>query len=736
MAKPEEKCGAGCCCAHDHIHEHGVEVAAAVEGMPLMANSLVFDLKGLDCADCAKKLEIKLSRLSGLSQVVVNFGAAKLYVQGELPAQRIINAVREAGYEALLPGQQESNDDNKSFWLKDRKARFTLASGLLWVLGLILWTGGWVAAALPVLLCSIGVGAVFTVRTAFYSLKSGLAMDMNVLMTIAVLGALALGEWVEAATVVFLFSLGNSLEAFTMDKTRKSIRGLMELAPDEALVKRDGSEMTVPVQELVIGDKVIIKPGARIPIDGRVLEGRSSVNQAPITGESVPAAKEPGDEVFAGTINENGLLVVEVTRLAADTTLARIINLVEEAQAQKAPAERFVDVFARYYTPTVIVLALLVGAIPPLMFSGDWSVWFYRAITLLVVACPCALVISTPVSIVAAIGNAAKKGVLIKGGAHLEQAGKIKAIAFDKTGTLTWGQPVVTEIAPVSGYAEEEVLAKAAAVEAGSEHPLAGAILKEMNHRGLQVPPVKEFAALTGRGAKALVDQEVYYVGSPAFFTKDLGLSLGQLAAQVHRLEEQGKTVMMVGRDEEILGAIACGDTLRETSRQAVAALKQQGIKRVVLTGDNPRTAKSLARELELDSFRAGLLPEDKVDAIKELVKEYGPVAMVGDGINDAPALAAANVGIAMGGAGTDTALETADIALMADDLSKLPFTVRLSRKALSIIRQNIAFALIVKLIAVIMVFPGILNLWIAILADTGAALIVIANGMRLLKVK
>lgn len=750
MARIEGKCGADCCCAHDHDHdhdhehdhghgcghEHGLEIAAAVEGMSLMANSLVFDLKGLDCADCAKKLEIKLGKLSGLTQAKVNFGAAKLYVQGELPAQKVINAVREAGYEALLPGQQESREENKSFWLQDKKARLTLASGLFWALGLLLWTAGLESAAVPVLLCSIVVGAVFTVRTAFYSLKSGFAMDMNVLMTIAVLGALYLGEWMEAATVVFLFSLGNSLEAFTMDKTRKSIRGLMELAPNEALVRRNGSEMPIPVEELVIGDEVIIKPGARIPIDGRVLEGRSSVNEAPITGESVPAAKGCGDEVFAGTINGNGLLVVEVTRLAADTTLARIIAMVEEAQAQKAPAERFVDVFAKYYTPTVIVLAALIAVVPPFMFSGDWATWFYRAITLLVVACPCALVISTPVAIVAAIGNAAKKGVLIKGGAHLEQAGKIKAIAFDKTGTLTWGRPVVSNIVPVPGYSKEEVLAKAAAVEAGSEHPLAGAILKEINQRGMQVPPAKDFSALTGRGAKALVDQEVYYVGSPVFFTEDLGLPLGQLVDQVHRLEEQGKTVIVVGREKEILGAIACGDTLRETSRQAVAALKQQGIKRVMLTGDNPRTAKSLARELELNSFRAGLLPEDKVDAIKELVEDYGPVAMVGDGINDAPALAAANVGIAMGGAGTDTALETADIALMADDLSKLPFTVRLSQKALSIIRQNIAFALIVKLAAVTMVFPGILNLWIAILADTGAALIVIANGMRLLKVK
>ncbi|NLC77795.1 MAG: heavy metal translocating P-type ATPase, partial [Clostridia bacterium] len=526
------------------------------------------------------------------------------------------------------------------------------------------------------------------------------------------------------------------LEAFTMDKTRKSIRELMELAPAEALVKRNGLEMLVPVDELAIGEQVIIKPGTRIPIDGRVVEGRSSVNQAPITGESIPAPKEPGDEVFAGTVNEKGLLVVEVTRLAADTTLARVIKMVEEAQAEKAPAERFVDVFAKYYTPAVIALAALIAIVPPLVFGADGTMWFYRAITLLVVACPCALVISTPVAIVAAIGNAAKQGVLIKGGAHLEQAGKIKAIAFDKTGTLTRGQPVVSDVIPAPAYSIEDVLTKAAAVETGSEHPLGGAIINELNRRGLTAPGAKDFAALTGRGAKALVDHETFYVGNPDFFVRDLGLALGNLKEQVRRLEEQGKTIIMVGSEKEILGAIACGDTLSETGLEAVAALKKQGIKRVMLTGDNAGTAKFLARELELDSFRAGLLPEEKVSAIKELAKEYGPVAMVGDGINDAPALAAANVGIAMGGAGTDTALETADIALMADDLSKLPFTIRLSHKALSIIRQNIAFSLIVKLAAVTMVFPGILNLWIAIVADTGAALIVIANGMRLLKVK
>lgn len=706
-----------------------------VEDQLTASHSLTFDLLGLDCADCAQKLELKLSRMPGVRTVKVNFAAAKLYVDGEASPDQIVAAVAEAGYQAVWP-EQSAIRREQSFWLQNKKSLLTVISGGLWFLGLVLWFTGLTAAAIPTFMGAIVVGAVYTVRAAFYSLRNGLMMDMNVLMTVAVAGAIALGEWMEAATVVFLFALGNTLEAYTMDKTRNSIRGLMELSPQEALVLRDGKEQVVPVSSLRLSDVVIIKPGSRIPIDGQVVEGSSAVNQAPITGESVPVPKEVGDEVFAGTINENGRLLVEVTKLAGDTTLARIIALVEEAQSQKAPAERFVDVFAKYYTPSVIVLAILLAVVPPVFFGREFQEWFYRALTLLVVACPCALVISTPVSIVSAIGNAARNGVLIKGGAHLEQAGQIKAVAFDKTGTLTWGQPVVTEVVPMAGYTPDEILQIAGAIEIGSEHPLADAILKEASARQLELAAGAEFMSLTGRGAKAMVQGQWHYVGSPVFFQQELGLSLGELEHQILRLETEGKTVILLGTDRELLGLIACGDRPRESSRHAIASLKRQGIKTVMLTGDNPRTAQALASELKLDDFRAGLLPENKMEAVEGLKRQYGTVAMVGDGINDAPALATADVGIAMGTAGTDTALETADIALMADDLAKLPFTIRLSQQALNIIRQNIAFALIVKAAAVFLVFPGILNLWIAILADTGAALMVIANGMRLLKVK
>lgn len=743
-------CTTTCCCPHDHSadhhhhdhdhchHEHQTEVfkdlAYSLEDDGLTIKSQAFELSGLDCADCARKLEIKLNKLAGVIRARVNFGASKLYVEGDIDPDKIAKAVKEAGYEVWFP--QKVNDEGGSFLWQNKKTLTTLIAGILWLIGGGIWFSGYEEAAIAILLPAIIIGGFYTVQSAFYSLKNSMSMDMNVLMTIAVTGALFLGEWLEAATVVFLFALGNALEALTMNKTRNSIKNLMELAPDEALVTRNGAETLVPVAEIKLGEKVIIKPGARIPIDGKVVEGRSAVNQAPITGEAIPVAKEIGDGVFAGTINENGLLIVETNRLAGDTTLDRIVTMVEEAQAEKAPVERFVDTFARYYTPTVIVLAFSIAALPPLLMGQQFAPWFYKAITLLVVACPCALVISTPVSIVAALGNAARKGVLIKGGAHLEGAGKLKAIAFDKTGTLTIGRPVVTDLLPAKGMTSGELLQIAAGVEKGSEHPLASAILTELKDRNLKPIMATDFTALPGQGVSALINGETYYVGSPNFFTQDLKIKDLEAEKQIEGLENQGKTVMVVGYPKKILGIIACGDALRESSLEAIRVLKEKGIATLMLTGDNKRAAANLAEKLQLTDFKASLLPEDKVAAIKEFKGQYNVVAMVGDGINDAPALAAADVGIAMGGAGTDTALETADIALMADDLSQLPFLFGLSRKALNIIRQNIAFALIVKVLAVLLVFPGILNLWIAILADTGATLVVIANGMRLLRVK
>jgi len=560
---------------------------------------------------------------------------------------------------------------------------------------------------------------------------------MNTLMTIAIIGAAAIGEWGEGATVVFLFAISEALERFSMDKARQSIRSLMNVAPKEAIIRRGDQEMLISVNDIDIGDIMIVKPGQKIAMDGRVVKGRSSVNQAAITGESVPVEKSPGDEVFAGTINEEGLLEVEITKRVEDTTISKIIHLVEEAQAEKAPSQAFVDRFAKYYTPAIMVMALGIAVIPPLFFGGEWGDWIYRGLALLVVGCPCALVISTPVSIVTAIGTAARNGVLVKGGIHLEESGSLSVIAFDKTGTLTKGVPVVTDFVRLQGPAESELLAIAAAIEKWSQHPLASAIVRkaEEEHVDLEAWKAEDFASITGKGAKAVVNGELYYIGSPRLFV-DLQAIDSEVSSQIQRLQEQGKTVMLLGTERQIFAVIAVADEVRQSSKEVIRKLHALGIqKTVMLTGDNLATAKAIGKQVGIHEVKAELLPQHKLEAIKEL-KQMSKVAMVGDGVNDAPALANATVGIAMGGAGTDTALETADIVLMADDLTKLPFTIKLSRNALKIIKQNITFSLVIKAIALLLIVPGWLTLWLAIFADMGATLIVTLNGLRLLRTK
>jgi Cd2+/Zn2+-exporting ATPase len=597
-------------------------------------------------------------------------------------------------------------------------------------------------------------------------------LNIEFLMTLAAVGAMAIGAWEEGALVTFLFSLGETLESYTMDRARNAIRSLMALAPDEATVLRpctdcdehsgqrlpDGSvyedgpcpwcgvhPARVPVAELAIGDAILVQPGERVPMDGQIVEGTSAVDQAPITGESIPVEKTAGDEVFAGTINGDGALEVRVTRLAADNTLSRIIDMVAVAQSQKAPSQRWVDVFARYYTPAVVVLAIIVATAPPLLFDqpfldpvGGGRGWLYRALSLLIIACPCALVISTPVSIVSAISNAARNGVLIKGGAYLEAAGRLLVVAFDKTGTLTRGKPSVTDVIPWGPRSAHEVLALAAAVESRSEHPLARAVVEAAKPAHPGTASARDFQVLKGRGARAQVDGALVYVGNLTLFA-DEGASLPPaLRAQVEQLEEAGKTTMVLAtRDPawDFWGLIAVADTVRPDAREAVAALRRLGIRRtVMLTGDNERTATAIAAQASIDEFRANLLPADKVDAVARLLAEHGQVAMVGDGVNDAPALARATVGIAMGGAGTDQALETADIALMSDDLTRLPFAIRLSRRALRIVRENIGFSLLIKSAFVVLALLGMATLWMAVFADMGASLLVILNGMRLLR--
>lgn len=647
--------------------------------------------------------------------------------------------VKAGAFENLkfVSEKEQFDDVNKDPFVK--RYATVIASVVFLVIG---WFAGQqfgevsIASILPYA-ASILIGGFRLFKTGLSNILL-LQFDMKSLMTIAVIGAAFIGEWGEGATVVILFAISEALETYSMDKARASIRSLMDIVPKEAMIRRGQTEMMVPVDEIEIGDVMIVKPGQKIAMDGVVKLGISAVNQAAITGESVPVAKTVDDEVFAGTLNEEGLLEVEVTKRVEDTTLAKIIHLVEEAQAERAPSQAFVDRFAKYYTPAIMLVALLVAVIPP-MFDGDWSKWIYQGLAVLVVGCPCALVISTPVSIVTAIGNAAKNGVLIKGGIHLEEMGGIRAIAFDKTGTLTKGIPVVTDLEIADDNDSRTILSKVAALENASQHPLASAILKKAEQKDVSYQEIKvdDFSSITGKGIKGSIDGSTYFVGSPGLFKEISSTSLQPYLSKIEQLQSQGKTVMVFGTKTAILALIAVADEVRETSRVVVERLHKLGIeKTIMLTGDNQGTAKAIGENVGVTDIQSELLPQDKLAAIKEMRGKYGKVAMVGDGVNDAPALAASTVGIAMGGAGTDTALETADVALMADDLKKLPFTIELSRKALAIIKQNITFSLGIKLVALLLVIPGWLTLWIAIFADMGATLVVTLNGLRLLGVK
>lgn len=690
-----------------------------------------YRLTGLTCMDCAAKLERHVQALPGVKEAKLNFAASKLTVLGTISTEELQREVKKIEDVTLHPVGAPEPTATKPFWASNRKALTTGLSLLA------------LAAAFIVpepfgkgfLLASIAVGGHSLLRKGARNLIR-LNFDMNVLMTVAITGALLIGEWKEAAVVTFLFAVSEMLESYSMEKARQSIRALMEIAPKVATVLRDGQEVVVPVEDLVVGDIILVKPGEKIAADGEIVEGTSSINEAAITGESMPVDKTVGDSVYAGTLNQQGAIKVRVTKLVADTTIAKIIHLVEEAQNERAPSQAFVDRFAKYYTPVVMVLALGVALVPPLFFGADWSHWIYEGLALLVVACPCALVVSTPVAIVSAIGAAARHGVLIKGGVYLEEVGNLKVVAFDKTGTLTKGEPVVTDVVTLGDRTEQDVLGIAARLEKLSEHPLAKAIVKKAEEDGLAVKPADEFSAITGKGAFGRVDGQTYYIGNPRLFAELHG-DIGAVQNQISALQRQGKTVMLLGTPNELVGLIAVADQVREQSVQAVRALKQAGIeKTIMLTGDNATTAAAIAKQVGIDEYHAELLPHDKLEKIKQLRDAYGKVAMVGDGVNDAPALASATVGIAMGGAGTDTALETADIALMADDLSKLPFTIRLGRRAVRVIKQNISFSLITKFLAVLLVFPGWLTLWLAILADMGATILVTLNGLRLLRVK
>jgi Cd2+/Zn2+-exporting ATPase len=558
---------------------------------------------------------------------------------------------------------------------------------------------------------------------------------MNLLMTIAVIGAVGIGEWFEAATVAFLFAVSLALESWSVGRARRAVEALLELAPDTVrLVVPGGGYTEIPAAAAAVGARFAVRPGERVPLDGRVVVGTSSVNQAPITGESVPVLKEPGIEVFAGTINGEGAIEVEATKAAGDSTLSHIISLIDSAQSRRAPAEQWVERFARVYTPVVFAMAAAIALAGPLV-TGDWGGWFYSALVLLVIGCPCALVISTPVSVVAALAAAARNGVLIKGGAFVEAPAGIKAIALDKTGTLTEGRPAVVAVIPESGHTELELLAIAAGLETHSDHPLAHAILAYAECAGAAPALVADFTILPGKGATGVIEGVPYWLGSHRYL-EERGQETPAVHAELERLSSTGRSVVVIGNAEHVCGMIALADRIRPTTCDAVARLKALGVQHVVmLTGDNRPTAEAIAREAGVPEVMAELLPADKVGAVEALAAKYGTVAMIGDGVNDAPAMARATLGIAMGAAGSDAAIETADIALMSDDLAKVPWLVQHSRRTLAVIRQNIVLSLGVKALFVVLALLGAASLWAAIAADMGVSLLVIANALRLLKV-
>lgn len=731
--------------------------------IPAPSREMVFQVDGMDCVDCALNLEEALRRTSGVSQVSVDFTLARLRVTSDDGAgvrASVERVAGELGYslqaDATLEADQPAPDWRQRLWRRRRDVT-TVVSGLLIVLAIASSLLGLPEAVVAgVYVAAILVGGFYTSRAGWAALRTAHSLDMNALMTIAAVGAIFVGEWAEGAVAMFLFSLGNTLEGYTMDRARNAIRSLMDLSPRQAIVLHGDQQETVPVEALLVGDHILVRPGDRIPMDGVVLTGESAVNQSPITGESVPVEKSPGHEVFAGTVNGQGALTLRVTHLAADTTIARIMKMVEEAQAQKAPSQRFVDRFARVYTPAVIAIAAGVAVLPPLAGwlsgAGDLNVllgeWVYRALVLLVIACPCALVISTPVSIVSAIATAARTGVLIKGGAHLEALGSLRVMAFDKTGTLTAGQPQVVDVYCVDHPQDlawtdcpdcSRMLAIAAAVERQSEHPLARAVVQAAEALGLvaAAPAAEAVEAVTGRGVRGRVDGHGLTVGTHTYIHEtDPDLSHSVLCDAIDAAQDAGQTVMVV-RDDccGVQGYIALADTLRPGVPAVMAELEQVGIEHtVMLTGDNKATARAIATAAGVDDVQASLLPDQKVAAIEALLDEYEAVAMVGDGVNDAPALARATVGIAMGAAGSGTALETADVALMADDLKKLPFAVRLSRRTRAIIRQNVVLSLGIKAVFLVLAVAGVTTLWMAVFADVGASLIVTLNGMRLLR--
>ncbi|WP_235210238.1 heavy metal translocating P-type ATPase [Caballeronia sordidicola] len=737
----ETPASAPCCHGHghpsDHAHPHSHAEAKATAPAPQKpldgAERTVYLIAQMDCPTEEALIRKKLSSMPSVQTVQFNLMQRLLTVDhSPLEREAIAQAIRSLGFTAELP---ETVAQSETAGVARKSAHWPLAlacaAAVASEIASFAAFPGWIAALLAVL--AVIAGGLGTYKKGWVAIRNG-NLNINALMSIAVTGALVLGQWPEAAMVMVLFSVAELIEAKSLDRARNAVQKLMQLAPERATVKKsNGTWHDVDAKSVSINSIVRLKPGERIGLDGKVNAGRTTVNQAPITGESLPVDKAPGDAVFAGTINGSGSIEYRVTAIASDTTLARIIHAVSEAQGSKAPTQRFVDQFARIYTPVVFALAVAVAVLPPLLAGGVWHDWIYKALVLLVIACPCALVISTPVTIVSGLTAAARKGILIKGGSYLELGRKLRWLALDKTGTITHGTPAQTHVEAVADIDIDRCRQLAASLAGRSDHPVSQALARAANADNIAHLPVDEFEALPGRGVQGTIGGKPYSLGNHRL-VEELGRCSATLEARLDTLEREGKTVVLLIGEAGVLALFAVADTVKETSRAAIANLHALGVRTVMLSGDNSHTAAAIAAAVGIDEARGDQLPEDKLTAVAELAADGAVVGMVGDGINDAPALARANIGFAMGAMGADTAIETADVALMDDDLRKIPAFIRLSKATHAVLIQNIVLALGIKAIFFVLALTGAGTLWMAVLADVGASLLVVANGLRLLR--
>jgi Cd2+/Zn2+-exporting ATPase len=700
----------------------------------------VFYISNMDCPEEVSLIKKKLQAMPEIHELTFNLIRQEVTVTYEhLDIARIQDILQNLGMKAHARLESQRDEQLKLSPAVTRKNWIIIGlSGLLASSAEIVSFGTHLEHSTPVIALAVTSMLIGGCQTFLKGLRAirYFNLNMNFLMSVAIIGAIAIGEWPEAAMVTFLFALAELIEVYSLDRARMAIRGLMEITPDTVRVQDTGGWRIKSVKEIEVGAVIWVKPGERIPLDGIIVKGQTTVNQAPITGESMPIDKNTNDSVFAGTLNERGSFEFKVTVQPGNTLLAKIIRAVQQAQTERAPTQRFVDQFAKYYTPIMVVFALLVAIIPPFLLGAAFLPWFYKALVLLVIACPCALVISTPVTIVSGLAAAAKHGILVKGGTYLEIGHRLKAVAFDKTGTLTHGQPVVTDLLTLTTLPEEFILQLAASLDTHSEHPIAAAIVKfwHKNNPNAALLPVNQFEAIPGLGVAGIINEQRYYLGNHRL-AEEKNICSIETEIKLKQLEQLGKTTIILGTEHNALGILAVADTSRESSQPAIKTLHQLGLKSIMITGDNPTTAQAIAKILDIDDVRANLLPQDKLTIIDELLKQYKMVGMIGDGINDAPALAKATIGFAMGKS-TDVALETADITLIESNLNKLPFFIKLSKRVQHKLLENISLSIGIKGIFFILAFFGIATLWMAIFADMGASFIVVINGLRLLKYK